>query len=123
MEEVLRARLKAMLPGVPVDWNETLQGEIGTRVVLYRISGGADYVMEGPSGLVQARVQVDCHAGTFGTAKALAREVKAAISGWRDGADILGVFLDAERDLQPDAGYGHLSGRVTLDFNIHHQEM
>jgi hypothetical protein len=122
MEELIRARLQAAVPGVAFDWNESLQGIRGLRGVMYRISGGADYIMDGPSGLAQARVQIDCHADTYSGAKALARQVRVALSGYRDSLRILGVFLDAERDLAPESGYGVLSGRVSLDFIIHYKE-
>ena len=99
MDEALRARLRSEVPGVPVDWGMSMQGINPPRIVLTRVSGGADYTSEGPSGYSVARVQVDCYGASVGAAKTLARSVKAAISGWRNATTILGVFLDAERDL------------------------
>lgn len=120
MDEDFRARLKGQI-AVPVDWGITAQGLAPQRVVLYRISGGADYLASGPSGLRTARVQVDCYASGVAAAKILSRSVIAALSGWRSG-NILGVFLDAERDLPPETGLAETLGRVSLDFIIHYQE-
>lgn len=121
MDTVLRAHLKAALPAVPVDWGLSAQGVTPPRVVLYRISGGPDYVMSGPSGLARARVQIDCYETTIGAAKLLARSVRIALSGLRSGV-ISGAFLDQERDLPPDADGPELVCRVSLDFIIHYQE-
>ncbi len=121
MDELLRARLKATVAAVPVDWGMTAQGAPAPRIVLYRISGGDDYVTTGRTGYSRTRVQVDCYAAGQGPAKLLARQVKASLSGWRSGA-ILGVFLDNERDLQPDIDGAAVLGRVVLDFFVHHQE-
>ena len=121
MDELLRARLLASVAGVPADWGMTAQGISPPRIVMYRISGGDDYTMAGRTGYSQTRVQVDCYAAGVGPAKLLARQVKAALSGWRSG-QIKGVFLQSERDLSPDTeGVGTL-GRVSLDFFVHHQE-
>jgi hypothetical protein len=121
MEELLRARLMASVVGVPSDWGLSAQGSTLPRIVLHRVSGGVDYTMDGPSGYSRPRVQVDCYAATVGAAKLLARQVKAALSGWKSGA-ILGVFLTTERDLTPDTEGATTVGRVSLDFFVHHQE-
>lgn len=127
MDELLRARLMAQIAAVPVDWGATAQGITGPRIVLFRISGGDDYTYGGRTGYTQTRVQVDCYAvatisGTAtGAAKLLARQVKAALSGWRS-PPILGVFLQSERDLPIDTGRADALARVSLDFFVHHQE-
>lgn len=127
MDEVLRARLLATVAGVPADWGMTAQGISPPRLVLYRISGGDDYSMAGRTGYTQTRVQIDCYAvasagvTAIGAAKLLARQVKAALSGWRSGA-VRGVFLQSERDLAPDIEGAGTLGRVSLDFFVHHQE-
>ena len=122
MDETLRALIKSALgAGVPVDWGQSAQGTSGPRVVLYRISGGVDYTMQGPSGYRQARVQIDCMGVSVGGAKLLARQVIAALSGYR-GANILGAFLDAERDLQPEFDQANPVGRVILEFMVHSRD-
>lgn len=121
MDEDLRARLMSQIATVPVDWGMTAQGITPPRIVLYRISGGDDYVNSGRTGYSRTRVQIDCYGASAGAAKLLARQVKTALSGYR-GGDILGAFLDAERDLPPDTEGADILGRVALDFFIHHQE-
>lgn len=121
MDEILRARLLATVAGVPADWGMTAQGIVPPRIVLYRISGGDDYVHAGRTGYTQARVQIDCYAAGVGAAKLLARQVKASMSGYRAGA-VKGVFLQSERDLAPDIEGAGVLGRVSLDFFVHHQE-
>ena len=122
MKAILRARLQALLPGVAVDWNLSVQGMVPPRVVLFVVSGGADYVQEGPSGLRRARVQIDCYAATYAAADMLSRQVTTALSGWRDGDTILGVFLDQVRDFPADTGAGEVLGRVSSDFFINYKE-
>lgn len=121
MEELIRDRLLAQLSATAIDWGESIDGIVPPRVTLFRIGGGADYVAEGASGLNQARVQADCYGVTYAGAKALARSVRAAMSGWRSG-NILGAFLNAERDMTPESGTGEVLARVSLDFIIHYKE-
>ncbi len=121
MDEQLRARLRAMIAGVTVDWGMSGQGFDPPRIVLYRVSGGDDYVMTGRTGYSRTRVQIDCYAASVGAAKLLVRQVKVALSGYR-GGEILGAFLQNERDLTPDTDGAETLGRVSLDFFIHHQE-
>lgn len=120
MEEILRSRLQSQVQAA-VDWGLSAQGATSPRIVLFRVGGGGDYTTTGPSGLRRARVQADCYGSGVGPAKLLARAVIAALSGWRAGS-ILGVFLEAERDLTPDTGLANTEGRVSLDFIVHYQE-
>lgn len=121
MDELLRERLRTQIAGVPIDWGLTAQGMSPPRVVMYRISGGDDYVAAGRTGYSRTRVQIDCYAESVGAAKLLGRQVKAALSGYR-GGEILGAFLQSERDLTPDTEGAGTLARVSLDFFIHHQE-
>lgn len=121
MDEALRARLLGQIAETPVDWVLNAQIAAMPRIVLQRISGGAEYTMSGPSGLCWARVQVDCYAGTVAAAKVLGRAVKTALSGWYGGT-IRGAFLESERDLSTDTGGGETVARVSLDFMIHYKE-
>lgn len=122
MDEALRAVIRSALgAAVPVDWGQSAQGVPVPRVVLYRIGGSGDYTMAGPSGYRRARVQADCMGASVGSAKSLARQVVAALSGYRGGI-FLGVFLDAERDLQPETDRAEPVGRVALDFIVHYKE-
>ena len=91
-------------------WNVGEQGKPDPMAVLYLISGVPDYHMQGPSGLVESRVQIDCRAGTVAEALALARAIEARLSGYRgtrDGIKFMGVFKQSERarfDAEPKPG-------------------
>ena len=91
-------------------WNVGEQGKPDPMAVLYLISGVPDYHMQGPSGLVESRVQIDCRAGTVAEALALARAIEARLSGYRgtqDGIKFKGIFKQSERarfDAEPKPG-------------------
>ena len=121
MEEILRGLLVAALPGVAVDWMENDPAAGLPRVRLMRVSGGPNYALDSTRGVARARVQVDCIASTYGAAKALARQVKAAVGGYRGGM-LAGVFVDSERDLSQGTASGVALAGVALDLMVHYQE-
>lgn len=121
MEELIRARLKSQITGIPVDWVMSGQGFTAPRILLQRVSGGGDYDSAGPTGYRRARIQIDCYDVTPGAAKVLARRANTALSGYRS-VPILGVFLQSERDLPADTEGAVTLGRVSLDFFVHYQE-
>lgn len=121
MDVELRARLLAIIGAVPVDWNISPQGLAPPRIVLWTISGGADYTLSGPSGLCDARVQVNCYGQSVAAAKGLAGQVRAALSGWRGGA-IEAVFHENTTDLAPDTSTPLRVFGVALDFLVHFQQ-
>lgn len=121
MEDLLTTLL-APVAGGRRHWVRAPQKTPPPYIVLNRIGGRRDYHMQGASGLVASRVQIDCYATTYLDAKTLARAVAAILSGYRAGA-IQGAFLDSERDLPAsDSGEVNHLFRVSLDFMIHHQE-
>lgn len=131
MKEALRALLLSD-PGVTalidtrVSWGMLSRKSALPALVLTRISGGHDYVMQGTSPPFEARVQADCWGRTYADATALSRAVKAALSGYSgsEGNTVFqGVFLDAEHELPDDATEAvDVLYRVCLDFRIWHKE-
>ena len=102
MEEALRSLLKNAAPVVAlastrIDWGARQQGKTGPAVVLHRIGGRRGQHLQGPDGLISSRVQIDCWAASYGSAKALARVVITALNGHRD-TTFQRVFIEAERD-------------------------
>jgi len=88
MEAALIAKLLATagitaLVGQRISWSRRPQGEALPAIVLHRIDGAPDYHLTGASGIVESRVQVDCWGASYGSAKAVARAVEAAVSGQR----------------------------------------
>lgn len=129
MEEALRTFLLAdtdlaALVGTRVHWVRSPQGTASPRIVLYRISGLRDMHMNGPSGLIASRVQIDCIGSSYGGAKAVARAVEARLSGYSGSASgvvFQGCFLIGERDDFEDADTPDKLFRTSLDFNIWHK--
>lgn len=106
MEAALLAKLLATagvtaLVSTRINWSRRPQGEALPAIVLHRIDGAPDVHHGGASGLVVSRVQVDCWAESYGSAKAIARAVETAITAqtFTQGATRFDVILIAdERD-------------------------
>ena len=120
-QEDLRAAIKAAVPGLPVDWGWNLQGVTTTRVTLVHVSGRDGIAHDGPTGLVERRVQVDVWSPSYAAARDAADDIRAALHGARSGA-IAGVFLTGSRDGPPETPAGSLLARFTLDLTVHYKE-
>ena len=127
MEETLIAFLLAdsgiaAIIGKEATWAERKQGGAFPALVLHRISGNRDYNMQGPSGLVQSRIQADCWALKYADAIKLSRAVRLALSGYQAG-NIQGAFIDSERQsVEQETNGAQRYFRVSLDFMIWHAE-
>lgn len=126
MEEALADRLLGAtaltaLTGTRVYWVRAPQNVAKPYVVMNRITGIRDMKSSGPSGLVESRVQVDCWGATYSSAKSVARQVEARLSGYKGTQSSVifdGVFLVLEHDgYSPDDTPDKLF-RVSLDFII-----
>lgn len=121
MEEAV-TELLALVAGGRRFWVRAPQGTARPFVVLNRVSGVRDYHLQGASGYVASRVQLDSYADSYAEAKAVAHSAIAAMSGRRTGS-IQGIFIDSERDLPAaDAGEVNQLFRTSVDFIIHHSE-
>lgn len=127
MEESFRALLISSAPlvaivGSDIYWNTIAQGAGTDAVVMYLIGGGPGYHLQGPDGLTENRVQVDARADKLTDAWAIARTIKARLSGYRgsEGATFFnGIFLLSERQDYDNPGNGAQAyHRVSLDFQI-----
>lgn len=131
MKQALRAHLLAD-PGIAalvdrrIAWAARPREAQLPSIALHRIDGVRDYTMAAPSGLVTARVQVDCWAATNKEASAISDAVRGALSGLRDtvgGVDFQGVFLELEIDYSEEsAAPDELLHRVSSDYLIWHSE-
>jgi len=121
MEEALRAILLATsgvtaLVGTRVNWGGHPQGLALPAIVLTVISDNLGHRLNGPDGLAQGRVQVDCYAGTYGAAKLLSRAVLAALDSYR-GGNFSGVFHAGSRDgREGGTNEADRPFRVSIDF-------
>ncbi len=122
MEKALTALLASVAGGRRYWVRKPQREPARPYVVMQRISGVHDYHLQGPSGYVASRVQIDCYGDTYDSAASTAGAVRGVLSGHRGGV-FQGIFLDGERDL-PAADAGEVTNlfRVSLDFMIHHSE-
>jgi hypothetical protein len=121
MEELIRARLLASsavtaLAGDRIDFGSNAQGAENPRICMWTISDAEGLSLEGPDGLSQGRVQVDCYSDTYSSAKGLSRAVRAALDG-HSGGGLQLVRLIGTRDTR-EGGTNEADRpfRVSLDF-------
>lgn len=81
MEEDLRGYLasNAPLTAIVADRIEWAVRGNAPSLAIHLIDAPEDWTLKGSSGLVQARVQLDCWADTFLAAKAIGKAVRAAL--------------------------------------------
>lgn len=126
MEEALVARLLAAsaisaIVGGRVNWGERPQKEGLPAITLSVISPGRNYTHGGADDLASPRVQIDCWARTYLSAKSLARAVRDTLEppATQGAIKFSASFLDGERDLGPeDVGGGAKVFRISLDFIV-----
>ena len=127
MEEVLVSYLLAdvtlaTLVANRINWNERPQIAGLPAIVLTKVSAERSYVMNGSSGLVAARVQMDCWATSYQSSIETARALIDILSGAKftdGGVEFQGVFLDSERHFFEEEAAERFH-RVSLDFIIWH---
>lgn len=110
----------------------TLAGLIGTRVypmilpqnptlpaVTYQvIDGTSDVTTDGPTGLANPRIQIDCWGATYGAMVPVFEAVRKRLNGYRGaagGVTVQGIFLVRQRDLYD---YDAKVYRRTADWSI-----
>ncbi len=126
MEEALTSILSGVAGGQRY-WVRAPQS-LSTRpyIVMHRVGGNRDMHLKGASRYVRSRVQLDIYDDTYGGAKAVARAVRDAVSGYAGtigGLQIQLIAVESERDL-PDDDAGEISQlyRTSIDLMIHHDE-
>lgn len=66
-----------------IAWGLIPQGSADPAIALHEITATPGYHMSGPDDLLPVRVQVDCRGQTFASAMAVARAVRAKLSGFK----------------------------------------
>ncbi len=116
----------AALVGNRIDWQKRPQGDALPSISLQRVSGGRDYSMQGATGLVQSRVQIDCWGETYVSTLDVARAVRDLLSGIRrniGNLQLQGAFIDSERhDFEKEGNAAEGFHRISMDFQIWHSE-
>ena len=90
MEEAIRAALlassgvTALVPAARINWGEHPQGTGTPYITMMTVSDAEGLTMQGPDGLSQGRIQVDCYSPTYAQTKQVSRAVRAVLHGYRD---------------------------------------
>ena len=87
-----------------------------------QVSGVRDYVMGNQSGLVQSRYQLDSWATTSTGARAVAEQVRLALSNYAGTSDTIVidyVLMESETRIFEDESDLH---RISQDFIVHYRE-
>ena len=121
MEEELRALLLAdpAIAGLVedrIDWGERPQGAPYPAIVMNVIGNIEGHHMNGPDGLFQGRVQLDCYGLTYGAAKALSRAVISLLHCHRAGGFRLITHVASREDRAGGSNEAERPYRVGLDF-------
>jgi len=107
------------------------KGQSLPAITYQEVSGFRDAVMDGASGLVQARYQINCWTKTYGAARELANLVRIALSPQNDdypktveGTEIQAIMLLNENDVPTiHSDNEELSGHgKMLDFDVWFKE-
>jgi hypothetical protein len=123
-ESALFTWLKSNVPSVSSRiYALTAPENVAEPYLVYRkVSAPRTYHFDGQDGFVAARIQFDCVAGLYVTAKAISEELRCALSGFRGlmgAVAVSSAFLDNEIDGDdPAAGLFW----VTCDYLITHAE-
>lgn len=83
-------------------------------VVYTRISSGREYTLSGATGLENPRMQVDCYAETYSSAKAISEAVVTAV---RAATTFRTSWDDPRESFEEDETF-----RVSIDFSIWNEE-
>jgi hypothetical protein len=117
MEEALTALLASVAGGRRY-WVRAPQETAYPNIVLNKVDALPNYHLQGASGFVSSRVQVDIYANTFTSLTSTARSVKSLLSGHKGGM-IQGIFIESERNLPAaDAGEVNTLFRASIDITV-----
>lgn len=103
------------------------QSDTGSSIAVQTISHVPASDLEGESGFAKTRLQVDCWADSDNDAAVLAEAVRDASSGFRGAMGntfVHGCYLETDSDEfeKPTAGTEVQDYRVSMDFEIDHDE-
>jgi hypothetical protein len=128
MEEAFRALLTgsaavvALVPASRINWGAHPQGQPLPGVVLTVVSGAEGLTLQGPDGLSQGRVQVDCYAPAYADAKAVSRVIVTRLHGLRSGGFRLVRHVATRDSREGGTNEAERPYRVSLDFETSWKE-
>lgn len=112
----------AAIVGTRIYFTQAPQTPVLPYAVMFRVDGPRVYGMEGASGLVAARVQIDIYSKTAKQARDVGRTIRQVLSGFRgeqSGVNLQAVLLLDEGDGYEDSPELQ---RVTHDYRVWYQE-
>lgn len=112
------AAITVLVPAGQINFGTHPQGAPYPAVVLNTISGTEGLVMNGPNGLFEARVQVDCYAVTYGGANLVAEPVAKLLHGYRAGGFRLIQMISQTKSRIGAGNEAERPYRVSMDFNV-----
>lgn len=110
--------VSALVSDDRINWGEHPQGVGRPGIVLNVVSGAEGLVMNGPNGLFEGRVQVDCYGETPASPKQVAAAVKALLHGYRDAAFRLIQHLSTRDTREGGTNEADRPFRVSMDFSV-----
>lgn len=122
MEEEFRALLTgsaavtALVPAPRINWEEHPQGAGWPGVVINLIGSAEGLTQQGPDGLHQGRVQVDCNALTFKESRDIARVIQTVLHGHADGGFRLVRHVATRHSREGGTNEAERVFRVSMDF-------
>jgi hypothetical protein len=91
-------------------------------LVITVVDDADDVAHDGPTGLSDARVQIDAYGATSDSAKAVSRAVRDLLNGYASEAEGenhgLVILPISAREVPPDGTEADPTYRVTMDFNV-----
>ena len=122
MEQALSAILKSasgvtdLVPAARINWGEHPQGTGSPYITMMVVGDNEGLTMQGPDGLSQGRVQIDCYAPTSLLAKQVSRAVRAVLHGYRGGGMRLVEHVATRDSREGGTNEAERLFRVSLDF-------
>lgn len=101
---------------------DRFQNSVVPAITYQRISGVRNDNLDGPSGLVRARIQINCWAKLYEQCKDLARAVRIAMNSFNGSQyGTTGIATTLLNDMDDDDPQAKLK-RVIMDFEIFYNE-
>jgi hypothetical protein len=122
MEEDFRAALTsaasvtALVPASRINWLSHPQGAAKPYIVMTTISDADGFTMQGPDGLSEGRVQVDCYAPTALAVKQVSRAAKNVLNGYTGGGFDLIMHVGSRDSREGGTNEAERLFRVSMDF-------
>lgn len=110
--------ITALVPTARINFGSNPQGAGYPAIVLNVVSGTEGLVMNGPNGLFEGRMQVDCYGSTYASPKQVADAVRGLLHGYRDDSFRLIQNVLTRDSREGGSNEADRPYRVGLDFSF-----